>query len=140
SADPEGVNLATKASRQEPFCAALHSLRKAPEVVGKSLGDAVDPTIVTLPELSTVMPLASSSLFPPRYVEYSNCVPAGLIFTTNASLASFSGFGFPAAPWSGATVWKFVEVVEPATYTFPAASIVMARPSSSPLPPPRNVE
>jgi len=66
SADPDGVNFATKASRQELLTAVLHSLLRAPEVVGKSAGEAVDPTIVTLPELSTVMPFASSSLLPPR--------------------------------------------------------------------------
>src|ERR1700736_2619184 len=83
-ADPEGLSFVTKAS---PFWHGWMSPQlvwNAPNVVGK-LGDLVVPVTYALPALSAAMPFVRSSLLPPRYVEYTNVDPAGLILATKES-------------------------------------------------------
>src|ERR1700722_933723 len=57
---------------------------KAPEVVGKSI-ESVNPVTYALPLPSIAIADATSSIRPPRYVEYNSWDPDGLSFSTNAS-------------------------------------------------------
>src|SRR5262249_8602656 len=56
---------------------------KALAVIGKSVLHAL-PTAAACPAASTAIPPAPSKPDPPRYVEYTNFVPVGLTFVTNA--------------------------------------------------------
>src|SRR5215813_1443353 len=76
----------------------------------------------------------NSTTLPPRYVEYTIAEAVGLIFVTKASKS-------PLLVRSNALalVGKSVDPVDPVTYALPAASTVIAMPSSIDVPP-RNVE
>ena len=101
---------------------------------GKLL-EFVSPVTYALPAASTTIPRPRSEEFiPPRYVEYTSAVPAGLTFVTKASM--LVGEVVSNAP---VVVGKFVELVSPVTYALPEESTAIALPSSEALPP-RNVE
>ena len=87
------------------------------------------PTYTSPPGLSAMADGWSTSL-PPIYDENCNASPAGVTFATNPSNTPPPYCG-RAALTSG----KFVDVVVPATYAAPDASIVTAPMPSDPEPP-----
>src|SRR5262245_54135880 len=88
----------------------------------------VAPPTYAFPNPSTAT--ASGSVepsVPPRYVEYNNADPVGLILATNPSQRSPSACG---CDWKAFTTGKSVDCVIPTTYALPVASTAIPLPSS----------
>src|SRR3990172_3840416 len=121
---PSGSNFAMKAS---PIPSYVRS--KAPGVVGK-LDEDVCPTRNRDPSAVRSRDHDSSPETPPRNVPNRIASPAGLSFTTKASVP-------PATRvWNASGVdGKSEEPVKPATYAAPVSSRAIASPASKKRPP-----
>ena len=73
----------------------------------------VEPVIYALPCASTAIADTRSSAEPPRYVQYTSALPAGLSLATKTSLPP------PFELCAGLVTGKLVESVNPATYADP---------------------
>src|SRR6185295_8672533 len=92
---------------------------RAAAVDGKS-AEPVVPTTIAFPLGSAAIPFPKSLPLPPRYVAYAIDDADAFSFATNASVTTSDP---PANTACTAFVTgKFVELVSPATYTFPLES------------------
>src|SRR3954454_17000556 len=104
SADPAGFNLVNVTSNP-PFAVVSN----APAVVGKSR-DLENPSAYALPPPSTAMFDPSSTVVPPRYVEYANAEPVAFSLVMNMSPSPrCTRLNAPAV------VGKSIEFVSPTT-------------------------
>jgi hypothetical protein len=131
----EASILATKALLEVPRPA--YAPCRATPTVGKFV-EFVLPTTRGWPEESTAIAWPDSAPLPPRNVEYT-AWPEGLSSTTKASeqmsVPHVLAPNRPRTLWSGSTVGKSLDRVEPVTKTSPFESSVIAVPWSASLPP-----
>src|SRR5207245_3549 len=76
---PVASSLATTTSRFREICDSSALVNGKPAML------SLQPQITAQPEMSTAMPVPTSSPSPPRYVEYSNLSPSALSLQTKIS-------------------------------------------------------